>query len=118
MRVRAIRGATTVAEDAALEICDATRELLDALLVRNGLDVSHVVSLLLTATPDLRSEFPARGARDAGWEAVPMLCAAEIDVPGALPHCIRALVHVEVPVGRELRHVYVRGAVVLRPDLE
>jgi chorismate mutase len=115
--LRAIKGATTVAVDGAREICDATSELLGVLLAANGLGVGDVVSLFLTATPDLRSEFPARGAREAGWDDVPMLCAAELSVPGALPRCIRALVHVELPAGRLPRHEYLRGARVLRPDL-
>lgn len=118
MRVTAIRGATTVDADEARSICSATGELLAAILASNQLDVSQVISLVLTATPDLRSEFPARGARDAGWSAVPTLCAVEIDVPGALPRCIRALVHVAVAEGRGVRHVYLREAESLRPDLE
>lgn len=117
MRLRAIKGATTVAKDEAREICTATADLLTTMLNENGLTLDAVVSLLLTATPDLRSEFPARGARDAGWSHAPILCAVEIDVPGALPLCIRALAHVEVPDAHTVRHVYLRGAQTLRPDL-
>lgn len=117
MPLRAIKGATSVPVDAARDICAATTELLSAMLEQNALRVDQVVSLMLTATPDLRSEFPARGARDAGWGDVPMLCAQEIDVPGALPHCIRVLAHVELPEGRAVRHVYLREARGLRPDL-
>ncbi len=117
MSLRAIKGATTVPVDAASEICAATSELLREMLVQNALTVSQVVSLVLTATPDLRSEFPARGARDGGWGEVPMVCAQEIDVPGALPRCIRALAHVEVPSGAAIRHAYLREARALRPDI-
>ncbi len=117
MPIRAIKGATTVSVDSAREICIATAELLHAMLSENALRVEHVVSLMLTATPDLRSEFPARGARDAGWGEVPMLCAQEIDVPGALPRCIRVLAHVELTAGHPVRHVYLRDARGLRPDL-
>lgn len=115
--IRAIKGATSVPVDSARDICAATTELLTAMLEQNALRVDQVVSLMLTATPDLRSEFPARGARDAGLGDVPMLCAQEIDVPGALPRCIRALAHVELPEGRAVRHVYLREARGLRPDL-
>lgn len=115
--IRAIKGATSVPVDSARDICAATTELLTAMLEQNALRVEQVVSLLLTATPDLRSEFPARGARDAGWGEVPMLCAQEIDVPGALPRCIRVLAHAELPAGQVVRHVYLREARGLRPDL-
>jgi len=76
------------------------------------------VSAFFTMTPDLRSEFPARAARDLGWDDVPMLCTTEVDVRGALPRCIRALVHASSDRPRgDVRHVYLRGAHVLRPDL-
>lgn len=117
MRMRAIKGATTVTEDGARQICDATAELLAEMLSRNALTPRDAVSLFLTVTPDLRSEFPARGARESGWGAVPTLCAVEIDVPGALPRCIRALTHVEVPAGHVIAHVYLHDARDLRPDL-
>lgn len=117
MPLRAIKGATTVPMDSAPEICAATSELLREMLMRNALAMPQVVSLILTATPDLRSEFPARGARDAGWGDVPTVCAQEIDVPGALPRCIRALVHVKIDSPSVARHVYLREARGLRPDL-
>jgi chorismate mutase len=117
MSVRAIKGAITVDEDGAREICSATAEMLVEMLRANDLTATDVVSLMLTATPDLRSEFPARGARDAGMTEVPMLCAVEIAVPGALPRCIRALAHVEVADTHRPRHVYLKGARALRPDL-
>lgn len=117
MPIRAIKGATAVPVDSAREVCAATTELLQAMMEQNGIGVGQVISLMLTATPDLRSEFPARGARDAGWGDVPMLCAQEIDVPGALPRCIRVLAHVEVGEGARVRHVYLRDARELRPDL-
>lgn len=117
MTTRAIRGATTCAVDGAPEICAATGELLTRLLEDNHLSLSQVISLWLTVTPDLRSEFPARGARDAGWGEVPMLCAVEIDVPGALARCIRAMVHVDLQSEQRLTPVYLHGARELRPDL-
>ena len=117
MPVRAIRGATTCDFDGAPEICVATGDLLTRMLAENGLRTTDVISLWLTVTPDLRSEFPARGARDAGWGDVSMLCAVEIDVPGALPRCIRAMAHVELTDLRALVPVYLNGARELRPDL-
>lgn len=117
-RLRAIRGATTVPRDDRVAILTATRELLGELLARNGIDQSAIVSAIFTMTEDLRSEFPARAARELGWHDIPLLCAMEVPVPGALPRCIRVLLHAETERPREMiRHVYLHGAVALRPDL-
>lgn len=116
LRVRGIRGATTVARDEALLVRDATRELLTTLIERNTLVPSQIVSAFFTVTPDLRSEFPARAARDLGWDNVPTLCSVEMAVPGALELCIRVLLHVELPAEHVVRHAYLHGAEVLRPD--
>ena len=116
--LRAIRGATTVEADEPAAIRAATAELLQQLVRQNGLAPSDVISAIFTLTPDLRSEFPAHAARELGWNDVPLLCTMEIPVPGALGHCIRVLLHVETARDRaEIRHVYLRGARVLRPDL-
>lgn len=115
---RAVRGATTVTADTEAEILAATAELLTVLLDANDLALAEVTSACFTATADLRSAYPARGARSLGWHEVPMLCAREQEVDGALPRCIRVLLHVAVPAHRRLRPVYLREARVLRPDLE
>jgi chorismate mutase len=116
--IRAIRGATTVDVDDAGQIIEATRELIAAIVERNGLTSDDIVSAFFTMTPDLRSEFPARAARELGWDDVPMLCTIEVDVRGALPRCIRTLVHANSDRPRgEVRHVYLREARILRPDL-
>lgn len=116
--IRAVRGAVTVEADRAELIRAAAGELVTTLLALNDLGMEEVVSAYFTATTDLRSEFPATGARASGWHEVPMLCAQEIDVEGALPRCIRVLLHVAVPAGRDLRAVYLREAQALRPDLQ
>jgi chorismate mutase len=115
MHVVAIRGATTVAHDAAELIREATRELLAALVAANGLDTGQIISAIFTMTQDLRGEFPARAAREMGWHDVPPICAVEIDVPGALQRCVRVLLHVSTARPRsEVKHVYLREAVTLR----
>ena len=117
MACRALRGAITVEEDSEAEVLAATRELLAALLADNQLSPDAVISAIFTCTPDLRSTFPARGAREMGLESAALLCAREIDVPGALPRCIRALMHVETERGQhQMRHVYLRDARSLRPE--
>lgn len=116
-RPRAVRGATAVDHDTPEAITTATAELLTALLATNALELADVTSACFTATPDLRSEFPAKGARAIGWDEVPMLCAQELNVDGALPRCIRVLLHLHVPAETSLRPVYLGAARTLRPDL-
>ena len=119
MLTRGVRGATTVEANTPEAILEATRELLAAMLKVNDLDVEYVASAIFTATPDLNAEFPALAAREIGWENVALLCGHEMNKPGSLPMCLRILLHVntERPAG-EIRHVYLRGARVLRPDIE
>ena len=116
-RVRAIRGAIDVPRDDPDAIHAAVGELVGALIEQNALGTDRIISAIFTTTPDITSMFPALAARDAGWNAVPLLCATELAVPGSLPLCIRVLVHAELPVGHIVRHVYLGGAVALRPDL-
>jgi monofunctional chorismate mutase, gram positive type, clade 1 len=117
-RLRALRGAITVDSDDATLVLDATRELLHEMVELNALEPQQVISVIFTTTPDLTSAFPACAARELGWHDVALLCMSEIPVPGALPLCVRVLMHVELDVaaGRG-RHVYLRGAARLRPDL-
>jgi chorismate mutase len=116
--VRALRGAIQVDADTRDAILEATTELLLAVLDRNAVTSEDLISVVFTATPDLRSEFPAYAARQLGMTDVPLLCASEIDVPGAMPRVLRLLAHVETARQRaELRHVYLRGAAQLRTDL-
>lgn len=116
--VRAIRGAITVEADEPCAVWAATRELLTAMLERNALTPDDIISAMFTVTGDLTSTFPARAARQMGWGDVPMLCALEIPVPDALPRCVRVLLHATSARPRAgMVHVYLREAVVLRPDL-
>ncbi|MCV2489025.1 chorismate mutase [Geodermatophilus sp. YIM 151500] len=118
MAVRAIRGATQVDADDREEILRATRELVSAVIDRNGLVSDDLISILFTATPDLVAEFPALAARELGLGDVPLMCATEIDVPHALPRVLRLMAHVETPKSRaDIQHVYLRGAVALRRDI-
>lgn len=118
MSVRAVRGAIQVDRDERSEVLEATTQLLAAVLERNHLTPDDLISVIFTATPDLRSEFPAYAARQMGITDVPLLCTTEIDVPGAMPRVLRLLAHVETPLGRsDVRHVYLRGAAALRTDL-
>jgi chorismate mutase len=116
--VRAIRGATQVDADEREQVLEATRELVQTVMDRNGLVSEDLISILFTATPDLVSEFPALAARELGLGDVPLMCATEIAVPHALPRVLRLMAHVATDRPRaEVQHVYLRGAVALRKDI-
>lgn len=118
MSLRAVRGATQLDVDEREHLLDRVTELVGEVLLRNGLGTDDLVSIVFTATPDIRSEFPAYAARAIGIGDVPLLCAQEIDVAGAMPRVVRLLAHVETPLSRaEIRHVYLHGARGLRTDL-
>ena len=119
MTVRGIRGATTVEDDQPEAILQATRELLEVILQANpDLRSEDIASAFFTVTQDLRSVYPAQAARQMGWEAVPLMCSQEVPVPNGLLSCIRVLIHwnTDLP-GKAIRHVYLRQATSLRPDL-
>jgi chorismate mutase len=117
MPVRGIRGATTARANTREEILSATRELLQAIVAANDLALEDVASVLFTVTSDLDAEYPARAARDLGWDDIPLLGATEMKVPGGVPHCIRVLLHVNTDKpASQMKHVYLRGARALRPD--
>ena len=118
MRLRALRGAITVERNEAGAILSATEELVRQLMERNSLGKDQLVSCIFTCTEDLDAEFPAVAAREMGLSAVPLLCAREIGVTGALPRVIRVLVHCYAEAESPARHVYLRDAVALRKDLE
>lgn len=116
--VRAIRGAIQVGDNTRDEVLDGATELVLEVLHRNGVAPDDLISILFTATPDLTAEFPAYAARQLGLTDVPLMCASEIDVPGAMPRTLRLLAHVNTDRPRsDIRHVYLRGAAALRTDL-
>ncbi|WP_298324410.1 chorismate mutase [Haloactinopolyspora sp.] len=118
MTVRAVRGASQLEVDEAGHLLERTAELMRTVLERNELEPDDVISILLTATPDLRSAFPATAVRALGITDVPMMCAQEIDVAGAMPRVVRLMAHVETTRPRsQIRHVYLHGTSVLRDDI-
>lgn len=117
--LRGIRGATTVERDEPELILAATEELLRAMLVQNDImEFEVIASIFFTTTPDLVSTFPAEAARRLGMTIVPLMCNQEIPVPNRLPRAIRVMMQVNTPKSQaQMRHIYLREAVVLRPDL-
>lgn len=118
MLVRAIRGAITVSENSRESILEGTRELLEEIIKKNNLNNSDIISAIFTMTSDLNAVFPAVAAREIGWTDFALMCTQEIDVPGSLKSCVRVLIHYNThKSNEEIKHVYLRGATVLRPDL-
>lgn len=116
--IRAIRGAVQLRRDDLGEMREAVVELLSEMMSRNDLTTEDLISIIFTATPDLACGFPAAAARELPLGDVPLMCAAELDIPGALPRVVRVMMHVHSTKPRaDLTHVYIRGAEALRLDL-
>jgi chorismate mutase len=118
MLCRGVRGATTTDANTRDDILTATRQLLALMIRVNGIEAAHVASAVFSLTRDLDAEFPALAARQLGWLDVPLLCTYEVDVPGSLRRCVRVLIHWNTDKPQnEIRHVYVKDAERLRPDI-
>lgn len=118
MAVRAIRGAIQLDRDERSHLLQATAELVTKVLHANGLSSADLISIWFSATVDIVSEFPALAARELGLGDVPLMCAVEMNVEGAMPRVIRLMMHVDTKKSRaEIQHVYLRGATALRSDL-
>jgi chorismate mutase len=116
--MRGIRGATQIDANTVEAMEDGVAELCRAINEVNGISQDEIVWAIFTVTHDLDADFPARAARvKGGWDRVPMICSREIPVPGSLPRTVRVLIHVDSGTPASARHVYLRGARVLRPDL-
>ena len=118
MRLRAARGAIRVPSDESDALLGSTERLLSAVLERNEIDREDLVSIMFTATQDLRAAFPAEAARRMGLGRVPLMCAQEIPVEGSMPSVVRVLLHFHTDrTLDEVEHVYLDGAESLRDDV-
>ncbi|HOQ00025.1 MAG TPA: chorismate mutase [Acetivibrio clariflavus] len=116
--VRAIRGATTVENNDAVEILRETEKLLVEIYEKNKLKEEDIISIIFTVTSDLNATFPAVAARNLGWTSIALMCTNEISVPGSLEKCIRVLMHINTDKRNdEIKHIYLNNAKVLRPDI-
>ncbi len=116
--VRAIRGATTVKNNTKEEILDATSELVQEIMERNGITRENIISIIFSVTSDLDAAFPATAARQMGFDRIAMLSTYEMDVPDSLRKCIRVLMHIQTDKKNdELAYVYLKEARKLRPDI-
>lgn len=118
LMVRAVRGATTVDSNSEQEILEHTAALLQEMVAQNGIETDDIISVLFSVTKDLNAAFPAVAARKLGWNRIALMCTYEMDVPGSLPNCIRVLMQINTEKkNSELKYIYQREAVKLRPDL-
>lgn len=117
MSLCGIRGATSVARNDEAAILEATQDLLNTMCAKNDIQIERIVSVIFTVTSDLNAVYPAQAAREIGWHETPLICAADMDVPGSLPRCVRVLIHAEIDRSVDgVRHVYLGEARSLRPD--
>jgi len=115
---RGIRGATTATANTPEAILGATRELLGRMVARNEVAIEDIACAFFTVSDDLDAAYPARAARELGWAETALLCAREIPVPGEqVRYCIRVLLMVNTTrTASQIRHVYLREAIALRPS--
>lgn len=115
--LKGIRGAIDVEKNEVEDILEATSKLLITMKELNKLTEEKITMIFFTATSDITAAFPAKAARDLGWNKVPMLCAQEMNVQGALESCIRILLLTHFPTQQKVKHVYLGKAKALRPDI-
>lgn len=120
LTVRGIRGATTVTHDDGDAVLVATEALVREMAIENKVAPEDIISVLISTTTDIKSAFPAKAVRSIdGWTYVPVMCTHEMDVPGAMPFCIRILMHANTSIiQKEIHHIYQNEAIKLRPDLQ
>ena len=115
--LRGVRGATTAEANTREAILAATHELLCLMIEANTVRPDDVASAIFTTTIDLDADYPALAARALGWHDVALMCMHEMNVPHGVKQCIRILLHWNSEVAaRDVKHVYIKGAVNLRPD--
>lgn len=118
--IRAIRGAITIENDTVEELKNATVELLSRIVKENSLNTENFIHVDFSVTEDVKSSTPAKFARtELGWHTVPLMCYREFEFDGGLKKCIRVLIVTESDKSqKEIKHLYLRGAEILRPDLK
>ncbi|MDE6105003.1 MAG: chorismate mutase, partial [Clostridia bacterium] len=113
--MKAIRGATTVLKDSAEEIKSSVKELLERIKDTNGLTEENIICIMFSNTADIRSYYPAKAAREAGFFHCALYSSLEPEIDGALKLCIRVMVLAEI--AKDAHHVYLHGAENLRKEI-
>lgn len=119
LSVRGLRGAITVDKNTEDEMVAATKQVVKEMIEKNAISPEQVAQVLMTVTEDLNATFPAKALRlFPGWTHVPVMCATEIPVPNGLEKCIRIMMTINTDKSQtEMKHIYLRNAVKLRPEL-
>ena len=112
-----IRGATTIERDCKEEISSAVKEMLDEIFAVNALKKEEVSGFLFSLTTDIHSYHPAKAARECGYDFAPLFAAIEPEIEGGLKLCIRLMLFTNLADNRAVKHIYQRGAKVLRKDI-
>ena len=112
-----IRGATTIDSDCKKDISAAVKELLDEIFAQNKADKTEIRCIVFSLTTDIHSYHPAKAARECGYDFAPLFACTEPDIRGGLALCVRAMIFAEFSAARPARHVYLKGAKVLRKDI-
>ena len=117
--VRGVRGAISVDKNEPAQILERVEELLVAMVEANKILIEDIASIAFSSTADLNSAFPALAARRMGWLEVPLFGTQEIDSPAGLPRCIRVMILLNTNLPQHaIKHIYLREAVLLRPDVK
>lgn len=117
---RGIRGAITVDNNTIEDIKNATVTLLKEMIVKNEIELTAISHAIFTLTKDINKVYPAKFARtELNFDNVPMMCYQELDIENSLEKCLRILLVVNTEKQQtEIKHVYLKGASVLRSDLK
>ncbi len=116
--IRGIRGAITVDNNTEEDILAAAEDLFKKVIEFNSISDDEIVSIVFTATDDLDQAYPARAVREMGYNRVPLMCYQEMRVVSSLERCLRVIVYINRDCSlTEIKHVYLREAKLLRPDL-
>lgn len=113
--MKAIRGATTVTEDCPAQIRAGVKELMNAIVSANGLEYGQIICIMFSSTADLTSFYPAKAARECGFQGCALYSSLEPEIEGAMEKCIRVMLLVESDSSP--KHVYLNGAKDLRRDV-
>lgn len=119
VNIVAIRGAITVDSNTSDSILKNTEEMLGAIIEENNINIDDIIQIQFTATKDLDSIYPAVAVRNMGITSGALMCMQEMYVEGSLPMCIRVsvLTYSNSLTQKTVRHMYLKGASVLRTDL-
>ncbi len=118
--LRGIRGAITVEKNDSTEVCNAVQEMLKEIMSKNELATSDIGAAIFSATNDINAIFPAAAARKMeGWDLVPLFDAQQLEIEGSITKCVRVLLLVDTDKPqKEIKHIYLRRAKMLRPDIK